>query len=103
VTVAHEVGLAFGSRSVKPVRDDGYRRFVRSFVCSVCGRSWPVDACHTGPHGIGQKSCDLTCIPLCRVHHKEFDRNPRGFAAAHGLDVAAVIAFLGSEYGRKVA
>lgn len=102
-TVAHEVVSSSGSRSVKPVRDEAYRRFVRSFACSVCARCWRVDACHTGPHGISQKACDWTCIPLCRVHHREYDRNPRGFAAAHGLDVATVISFLRSEYQRKVA
>jgi len=54
----------------KPVRSESYRRFVKTYPCLVCQRRWGVEACHTGPHGLRQKSSDLSCIPLCREHHR---------------------------------
>jgi hypothetical protein len=62
-----------------------------------------VEACHTGPHGIGQKSCDLTCIPLTRQLHREYDASPRAFMERHGLDVQAVVARLRAGYQKKEA
>ncbi len=86
----------------KPVRDPGYLRFIRSFACLVCRPlRYFVDACHTGPHGVSQKACDLTCIPLCRKHHQEYDRNPRQFEKAHRLNVATRVAGFNAEYRRR--
>jgi hypothetical protein len=103
ISVASEVVSVFGSRSFPPVRDVAYRQFVRNHVCAVCGKSWSVEACHTGGHGIAQKSCDLSCIPLCRKHHQEFDRGPRAFAEQHGIDVPVVVARLRAGYQKKEA
>jgi hypothetical protein len=50
-------------RTHQPIRDDEYRRFIKSLPCVGCLKTWWVDPAHTGPHGIGQKACDLTCIP----------------------------------------
>ena len=75
----------------KPVRDPLYLRFIKSLPCVACLKTWSVDPCHTGPHGIGQKSCDLSCIPLCRRHHRDFDANPREFARIHNLNIPALI------------
>jgi hypothetical protein len=100
---AFEVRCALGARPVKPVRDPEYRRYVRSQPCCVSGKSWSVEACHTGPHGMNQKACDLSCIPLTRKLHQEYDASPRVFAERHGLDVAAVVARLCAEYRKKEA
>ena len=98
---AYEVVSILRPRDQKPVRDPEYRRYVRSHPCAACGKSWSVEACHTGPHGLGQKACDLTCIPLCRVQHQEFDCAPREFAERHGVNVAEVIFVLRSRYVHK--
>ncbi len=77
----------------KPVRSERYKAMIRSLWCVVCGRSNP-DACHTGPHAYGRKASDLTCIPLCRCHHREMDSNPVAFAERYGLDIPAIVAQL---------
>lgn len=82
----------------KPVRDQKYLRFVKSFPCASCGKSWGVDPAHTGPHGISTKSSDLSTIPLCRKCHDQFDPAPRDFAILHGLDVPALITRLNRAY-----
>jgi hypothetical protein len=87
------------SRS-KPTRDPLYLRFVKSLPCVACLTRWNVDPCHTGPHGIGQKSCNLSCIPLCRKHHQQFDADPRGFTDKHRLNVPALIARFNEVYLR---
>lgn len=71
-----------------------YLRWVRQLGCSVDScvmgdRS--VDAAHTGPRGLSQKSSDFSCIPLCRRHHQEFDANPRVFALKTGIDIPALV------------
>jgi hypothetical protein len=82
----------------KPVRDPLYLRFIKSLPCVACLTRWNVDPCHTGPHGIGQKSSDLSCIPLCRRHHREFDANPYGFEEHFKLNVPALIARFNQVY-----
>lgn len=89
-------------RFTKPVRDALYRRFIKSFPCLACLSTWRVDPCHTGPHGTSQKACDLTCIPLCRKCHQEFDANPYEFAEKHGLDIPARIAWFNEQYRLKI-
>lgn len=53
-----------------PARDWKYRAWIRSFPCAACGIEQNVEAAHTGPHGLGQKASDYTCIPLCINHHR---------------------------------
>jgi hypothetical protein len=77
-------------RSVKPVRSEAYKAFIRKQASPVSGLG-PCDACHTGGHGRGQKSSDLECIPLTRKEHDQFDKDPQGFAALHGLDIPELI------------
>ena len=89
-------------QGTKPVRDPEYRRFIKQFPCVVCMKTWWVDPCHTGPHGTSQKACDLTCIPLCRLHHAEFDANPRQFTERHHLDIPALIEMFKSFYQTKL-
>ena len=94
-------------RAEKPVRDREYRRYVKQHPCVACRKTWRVDPCHTGPHGIGQKACDLKCIPLCRTCHDLYDADPQGFARENGLNVALIVARLNRAYfakpGKKAA
>lgn len=84
---------------MKPVRNPGYLRWIRSLPCVVCRTTYAVEAAHTGPHGLGQKSSDLSAIPLCGKHHRTRDDSyhrlgPRRFAEAHQLDIQATVARL---------
>lgn len=76
-----------------PMRDPGYRKYVRISPCIVCSNGcgechhinpWPecclgrgecvgvpVDAAHTENNGMGSKGPDSSCVPLCRKHHQE--------------------------------
>jgi len=86
----------------KPVRDPEYRRFIKRLPCLGCLKSWGVDPAHTGPHGIGQKASDLSCIPLCRRCHQEFDADPQGFAETHKIDIAAEVAMFNHFWFTKI-
>jgi hypothetical protein len=74
----------------KPVRNERYLAFIRRQP-SVVSELGPCDACHTGPHGYGQKANDLDCIPLTRKEHSQFDADPQAFAAANGLEIPTLI------------
>jgi len=87
---------------VKPVRSPAYLRWIRSLPCSVCRATRTVEAAHTGPHGLGQKSSDLSAIPLCARHHRCGDDSyhrlgPRRFAEVHHLDIRVVVARLSAK------
>jgi len=69
-----------------PLRSATYRRAVASLPCIVCGVTGRSQAAHmsmagaaTGK-GMGIKSCDLLCAPLCadrpgvRGHHSQLDQ-----------------------------
>lgn len=79
-------------KAEKPVRNPRYKRFVKRFPCIGCGRTWLIDPMHTGPHSLGEKSCDMRVLPGCRKCHREFDANPKAFASKRGLDIPALIA-----------
>ena len=87
---------------MKPVRNSEYRRWIRSLPCCVCRTTRGVEAAHTGPRGIGQKSSDLSVIPLCARHHRTGDDSyhrlgPRKFAEVHGLNIPAIVAVLSAK------
>lgn len=86
----------------KPVRDEAYKRFIKCLPCLVCLKTWQIDPCHTGPHATSQKSSDLSCIPLCRKHHIEFDAAPYDFAERHKLDIPALIQQFNQFYNEKL-
>jgi hypothetical protein len=93
-------------RPGKPIRDPEYLRFVRSFPCAVCSKQWGVDPCHTGPHGLRQKSSDLSCIPLCRAHHRTgndaLDKiGPVRFEERFKLDIHSLIEQLNELYQER--
>src|SRR5438132_6101215 len=80
-------------KSSKPVRNQQYLRWIKRFPCVVCNSARLVDPCHTGSRGLGQKSSDLSCIPLCRKHHEEMHKGPADFALKYDLDIPVLIEF----------
>ena len=84
---------------MKPIRNPGYLQWIRSLPCSVCRTRRAVEAAHTGPHGLSQKSSDLCAIPLCERHHRTGNDSyhklgPRRFAEVHQLNLGAIVARL---------
>ena len=87
---------------MKPVRHPGYLQWIRSLPCSVCRTTRAVEAAHTGPHGLSQKSSDLCAIPLCVRHHRTGNDSyhklgPRKFAEVHELNILAIVARLSAK------
>jgi hypothetical protein len=87
---------------VKPIRHPGYLEWIRTHPCSVCHTACAVEAAHTGPHGLSQKSSDLSAIPLCARHHRTgYDSyhklGPRKFAEVHELNIRAIVARLNAK------
>jgi len=81
---------------MKPVRNLRYLAWIRTQPCVVCGSRRGIEASHTGPHGLGQKSSDLSAIPLCHKHHRTgvdsyHKLGARRFAEVHNLDIAAIV------------
>lgn len=56
-------------------RDLVFMRWVKTLPCLLAGADGAgpctgvVEADHAGVSGIGQKAPDITCIPLCSIHH----------------------------------
>jgi hypothetical protein len=92
---------------MKPVRNPGYLQWIRTLPCSVCRTTSGVEAAHTGPHGLSQKSSDLSAIPLCGKHHRTGDDSyhrlgPRRFAEVHQLNIRALVARLSAKPSIRV-
>ena len=92
---------------MEPVRNPGYLQWIRTLPCSVCRTRRAVEAAHTGPHGLSQKSSDLSAIPLCGRYHRTGDDSyhklgPRKFAEAHRLNIRAIIAGLSAKPSIRV-
>src|SRR4029434_7903636 len=74
---------------------------------SVCRTRRAVEAAHTGPHGLSQKSSDLCTIPLCVKHHRTGNDSyhklgPRRSAEVHQLNLGAIAARLSAKPFIKV-
>ena len=87
---------------MKPVRNPLYLRWIRTLPCSVCRTTRAVEAAHTGPHGLSQKSSDWSAIPLCARHHRTGDDSyhklgPRKFSEVHHLHIPAIVARLSAK------
>ena len=87
---------------MKPVREPEYPQWIRTLPCSVCRTTCAVEAAHTGPHGLSQKSSDLCAIPLCVRHHRTGDDSyhklgPRKFAEVHQVNILAIVARLSAK------
>ncbi len=81
---------------MKSQRNRRYLAWIRTQPCCVCGSNRGIEASHTGPHGIGQKSPDSSAIPLCSKHHRtggdSYHRlGPRKFSEKHNLDIPAIV------------
>jgi hypothetical protein len=74
----------------RPFRSYRYRSWIKSLPSAVSGLT-PCDPCHTGPHGYAQKASDLTCIPLTRQEHEEYDANPKAFCVKYELDLPDLV------------
>jgi hypothetical protein len=86
---------------MKSVRNSKYLVWIRTLPCLICGKTAGIEAAHTGPHGVGQKSPDASAIPLCARHHRTAEDSyhklgPREFERRHGIDISAVVARLNS-------
>lgn len=94
-------------RPAKPVRDPAYLKWIRALPCCVCGSQRGVEAAHTGSRGLSTKSCDRSCVPLCRQHHQTgkysyHGLGARAFAARYGLDVGSLVGEFNAGYDSKV-
>ena len=83
-------------RKARPVRNPKYLEWIRTLPCLVCGARRGIEASHTGPHGLGQKSPDTSAIPLCITHHRTgkdsyHKLGPRKSAELHDLDIQAIV------------
>jgi hypothetical protein len=81
---------------MKPQRNPRYLAWIRTQPCCVCGSTRRIEASHTGPHGISQKSPDISAIPLCAKHHRTGNDSyhrlgPRKFSQRHDLDIPAIV------------
>jgi hypothetical protein len=87
---------------VKPARNPEHLKWIRTLPCSVCRTARAVEAAHTGPRGLGQKSSDFSAIPLCVRHHRTGDDSyhklgPRKFSEVHHLNIPAIVARLNAK------
>ena len=92
---------------MQPVRNPRYLQWIRTLPCSVCRTTRAVEAAHTGPHGLSQKSSDLSAIPLCARHHRtgadSYHRlGPRRFAEVHQLNTSTIVARLSAKPSIRV-
>jgi hypothetical protein len=81
---------------MKPTRNARYLAWIRTLPCVVCGVIRGIEASHTGPHGLGQKSPDSSAVPLCSLHHRTgkdsyHKLGPRAFCATHGLSLPSIV------------
>lgn len=79
----------YGNFKKKQYRSEKYMKFVRDLPCVVCG-TMPCDPHHTTKAGMSIKATDLSCIPVCRIHHDEFNAvgsGPRTFEAKHNINI----------------
>ncbi len=83
-------------------RDPKYLNWIRTLPCLVCGSTWRIEASHTGPHGMAQKSPDRSCIPLCERHHRSSNDSyhklgPKAFEEKHRLNLRRIVDDLNSK------
>jgi hypothetical protein len=107
----------------KTGKDSAYLKWIRTLPCVCCcvygyGRLWLdlvlapdmrqstilVEAAHTRPHALSQKSDDRTCIPLCHTHHQGSPLSIHvlgvKFWDRWGIERDELVAKLNEEYAR---
>jgi hypothetical protein len=87
---------------MKPIRNLKYLAWIRTLPCLVCGRTASIEAAHTGPHGLAQKSPDTSAVPLCPRHHRTgrdsyHKLGARAFERHHRVSLSAVVARLNAK------
>lgn len=59
------------SKPLPPIRCEAFKAWIRPMPCIHCGAPAISDPDHVGPRGVGQKTDDPRCVPLCRRCHTE--------------------------------
>ncbi len=82
-------------KNKKRPRNIPYMLWIKTLPCAVCRRMGS-EAAHTGPRGLGQKSPDEQCIPLCPDHHRHRKdaldvAGPRNFTTIHHIDIPRLV------------
>ena len=103
--IAYSVAGMIRYRPGPVERDWKYLKYIRQFPCAVCG-AYRSEACHVGPHGIGQKASDIQTIPLCSKHHRTgpdalHKLGPVKFQVLHRLDFTALVMLFQKFYQEK--
>jgi hypothetical protein len=82
-----------------PDQTEAYRACIRQQPSCVSESRRNIEACHTGPHGLGQKSSGYTCIPLTHQEHMELHQiGPRQFQEKYRIDFEVIIEGLFTEW-----
>ena len=74
-----------------PLRCKKYRIWLHTQACQICHSRF-TEACHTANNGMRSKGPDSGCLPLCRLHHAEYDHGRRAFEAKYELDMRQIAA-----------
>ncbi len=57
------------------MRSEKYRRLIASMPCVSCGLEGQTQAAHQNEgKGMGLKTSDATCVPLCHRCHADYDQ-----------------------------
>jgi hypothetical protein len=102
----HGVRLPRQRRKLRrgPDQAESYRDWIRQQPSCVSESPRHVEACHTGPHGLWQKSSGYTCIPLTHEEHMELHwMGPRKFQYKCRIDFDVVIEGLFTEWSERQA
>jgi hypothetical protein len=103
------MGSRLGRRRKGPVRDDGYKAWIRTLPCCACGVEGRSEAAHTGSDGgMSMKASDYSCVPLCADCHTQSPEayhriGKRAFEKVTGLCFAALVTRLQLEWGAQCA
>jgi hypothetical protein len=101
-------GVRLPRRRRKPRRGpdqaEVYRDWIRQQPSCVSKSPRNIEACHTGPRGLWQKSSGYTCIPLTHEEHMELHRiGPWKFQAKYRIDFEVIIEGLFTEWSELQA
>jgi len=103
------IGPRSGPPRKGPVRDEGYKEWIRTQACCACGHSAPNEAAHTGiDGGMSMKASDYSCVPLCSECHMSgplaYHRiGKRAFERVHDIRFASIAARLRREWKQQRA
>lgn len=78
-----------------PMRCPEYRRWLtgqRCIACIVEGIAYTRDSdpAHTINNGMRSKGPDSSCVPLCRLHHEEYDAGREVFEKKYRLTMRLI-------------